>query len=154
MMKLFLIQHALAKSKEEDPERSITEEGNIITRKIADFAKQIPIEVRKIYHSEKKRAKETAEIFSEYLKPSDGLEFAKGLNPLDSHHIWAGLLSDIDDDIMLIGHLPHLQKLCNFLISKDETKEDIKFIYSGIVCLERYPGNRWVVVFEINPETL
>ena len=154
MMKLFLIQHALAKSKEEDPERGITEEGYIITRKIANFAKQIPIEVRKIYHSEKKRAKETAEIFKEYLDPPDGLESAKGLNPLDPLHIWGGVLSDIDDNIMLIGHLPHLQKLCNFLISKDESKEDIKFIYSGIVCLERYPGNRWVVDFEINPETL
>ncbi len=154
MMKLFLIQHALAKSKEEDPERGITEEGYVITRKIASFAKQIPIEVRKIYHSGKKRAKETAEIFSEYLEPIDGLKSAKGLNPMDSHLIWAGLLSDIDDNIMLIGHLPHLQKLCNFLISKDENKEDIKFIYSGIVCLERYPGNRWVVIFEVNPETL
>ena len=153
MMKLFLIQHALAKSKEEDPERGITEEGYIITRKIANFAKQIPIEVRKIYHSGKKRAKETAEIFSEYLGPIDGLKSAKGLNPMDSHLIWAGLLSNIDDNIMLIGHLPHLQKLCNFLLSKDETKEEIKFIYSGIVCLERYPG-RWVVIFEVNPETL
>ncbi len=154
MMKLFLIQHAQAKSKEEDPERGITEEGYVITRKIADFANQIPIKVRKIYHSGKKRAKETAEIFSEYLEPIDGLESAKGLNPLDSHLIWAGLLSDIDDDIMLIGHLPHLQKLCNFLISKDESKEDIIFKYSGIVHLERYPGNRWVVIFEVNPETL
>ena len=154
MMKLFLIQHAQAKSKEEDPERGITEEGYIITRKIANFAKQIPIEVRKIYHSGKKRAKETAEIFSEYLEPIDGLESAKGLIQVGSHLIWAGLLSDIDDDIMLIGHLPHLQKLCNFLLSKDESKEDIKFKYSGIVYLERYPGNRWVVILEVSPESL
>ena len=154
MMKLFLIQHALAKSKEEDPERGITEEGYVITRKIASFAKQIPIEVRKIYHSGKKRAKETAEILKEYLEPTDGLESAKGLSPLDSHLIWAGLLSNINDNIMLIGHLPHMEKLCNFLLSKDGFKEDIKFIYSGIVCLERYPGNRWVVVLEINPENL
>jgi phosphohistidine phosphatase len=153
-MKLFLIQHAQAKSKEEDPERGITEKGHVITRKIASFAKQIPIEVRKIYHSGKKRAKETAEIFSEYLEPIDGLESVKGLNPMDSHLIWAGLLSNIDDSIMLIGHLPHLQKLCNFLLSKDESKEDIKFKKSGIVLLERYPGNRWVVIFEVNPETL
>lgn len=153
-MKLFLIQHALAKNKEEDPERGITKEGYAITRKIADFAKQIPIEVRKIYHSGKKRAKETAVIFNEYLEPIDGLESAKGLNPLDSHLIWAGLLSNIDDNIMLIGHLPHMQKLGNFLVSKDEFKEDIEFRNSGIVCLERYPDKRWVVVLEINHETL
>jgi len=153
-MKLFLIQHAQAKSKEEDPERGITEEGYVITSKIANFAKQIQIEVRKIYHSGKKRAKETAEIFSEYLEPIDGLESAKGLNPLDSHLIWAGLLSEIDDNIILIGHLPHLQKLCSFLVSKNESKENIKFKNSGIVCLERYPGNRWVVILEVNPETL
>ncbi|MHA1856340.1 MAG: phosphohistidine phosphatase SixA [Promethearchaeota archaeon] len=153
-MKLYLVQHAQAKSKDEDPERGITEEGYIITRKIANFAKQIPIEVRKIYHSGKKRAKQTAEIFSEYLTPQEGLKSVEGLRPMDSHLIWADLLSNIDDNIMIVGHLPHLQKLSNFLVLKDASKEEIKFINSGIVCLERYSGKRWVVVLEINPENV
>ena len=66
-MYIYLIQHALAKTKEEDPERGITTEGREITEKIAEYFSSLNPEIHIIWQSGKKRAKETADIFAHTL---------------------------------------------------------------------------------------
>ena len=64
-MKLFLIQHAQAKSKEEDPQRSLTDEGKANIKKVAEYVARTAPEVTEVWHSEKLRAKQTAQILAE-----------------------------------------------------------------------------------------
>jgi len=68
-MNLYLVQHAEAKRKEEDPERPLSEKGRVDIRKVAVYiAGHINIKVSAIIHSGKTRARQTAEALAEYLR--------------------------------------------------------------------------------------
>ena len=69
-MKLYLVQHAKAASKETDPERSLTEEGLRDIRKVAEFIKPLDLSVDYLWHSGKNRAQQTAEILADVVKVS------------------------------------------------------------------------------------
>ena len=56
-MKLYLVQHAESKRKEEDPSRPLSEKGWEDIRKMAKYAeKYLHIQVNQIFHSGKLRA--------------------------------------------------------------------------------------------------
>ena len=153
-MKLFLVQHAEAKPKEEDPKRSLSEKGRNEIKKVAIFLeKEGIIKVNKIIHSGKTRAKQTAEILSEYLSPTANVKEEQNLEPLADPLIWAKKLEEMDEDIMLVGHLPHLSKLSSYLLCGDENKEIVKFKMGGILCLNRENAN-WSIEWMIIPEIL
>ena len=80
-MFLYLVQHADAKKEEEDPYRSLSEKGIQDINRIASYVWQLNIKVLKIFHSSKLRAKQTAEILFEYLKPIKGLSEMDGFVP-------------------------------------------------------------------------
>ena len=68
-MDLYLVQHAEAKPKEEDPERSLTDVGSENAERMAAWAARAGVRVEQIRHSGKKRAEETAEILAAALSP-------------------------------------------------------------------------------------
>ena len=115
-MFLYLVQHAEAKKEEVDPSRSLSENGmrNIQTTSLF-FARQ-GLKVNKIFHSNKLRAKQTAEVLAEHLKPEQGLSEIDGLAPLDDPNIWLERLKGVPDDVILVGHLPHLARLASLLV--------------------------------------
>jgi phosphohistidine phosphatase len=154
-MRLYLVQHGVAKSKAEDPERPLTEIGVKETNEIAEYISKTKIAtVNKIYHSGKTRAQETAQIFTGFLNPSGGLNQADGLAPMDDPKIWFNKLEGMGQEIMLVGHLPHLTKLTALAISKNQNTEPVRFRNSGVVCLEKEEGQsdwilRWMVIPEL-----
>ena len=104
-MTLFLVQHGKAKPDTEDPERSLTEQGAEIVRRMADWAAQVGLGVDQIQHSGKRRAEQTATILAKWLSPPKGDIAVKGLSPNDDvNQVAASLLSD-QGSIMLVGHL-------------------------------------------------
>lgn len=146
-MKLYLAQHAKSKSEQEDALRSLSQEGLSDANKMAVFLKNI--KVSKIYHSSKLRAQQTAEIFSKSLKAK--MEKANHLEPLADPHIWEDRISKEIDDIMIVGHLPHLGRLVSLLL--DNTPENlVTFQQGGIVCLER--DDSWTIRWLVTPSLL
>lgn len=151
-MDVFLIQHAESKPKEEDPERPLTEEGLENINKISSYARQhINIGVDKIFHSGKLRAKQTAEVLAGYLKPAEGVSETDGLEPMADPTIWAKRISQIQNDIMLVGHLPHLGRLTSVLLGTDETKNVVNFQNAGMVKLSPDADGNWVIDWIIVP---
>lgn len=149
-MRCYLVQHGAAVSEEVDPARPLSERGKIEVRKVADVV--LPhIDVRKIFHSGKLRARQTAEIFVEQLNVP--LEVSDGLAPLDAAEIWAQRLNDIDTPVMVVGHLPHLARLCGLLLCNDIEAVPVRFSMGGVVCLEREDG-RWSVSWMVIPQIL
>ncbi|MHC4736631.1 MAG: SixA phosphatase family protein [Planctomycetota bacterium] len=67
-MKLYLVQHAKAASKDVDSERPLTEEGRQDIQKVATFIKPLNLSVDYLWHSTKTRAIQTAEILAEVVK--------------------------------------------------------------------------------------
>lgn len=151
-MILYLVQHGIPKPESEDPQKPLSEIGKIEVEKISQALKRAGIKVSKIFHSGKLRAKQTAEIMGDYLNPLEGIAEIDGLNPLDSPEIWAGRLSDLKDPLMLVGHLPHLQKLCSLLIIGNSEKPIVKFRQGGVVALERNEKEEWIISWILYPE--
>ena len=107
-----------------------------------------------IWHSDKKRAIETAEIFAKELSPKEGLEKKKGLAPNDSVSGVYNTIHDLDKDIMIVGHLPFLAKLASFAILKTEEPVVAKFTMGGVIVLEREEENDWQILYGIIPELI
>jgi phosphohistidine phosphatase len=152
-MRLYLIQHGEAKSELEDPERSLTSKGEEEVNRVAKAAKKMDIKPSKIYHSGKKRAKQTAEIIASGLKtPDQNLEAIQGLNPNDDVHPWLEKIPKEKNDIMLVGHLPFLEKLASLLLCGDENARVVLFRYGCVVCLEQKEDHGWAVAWVLKPE--
>jgi len=150
---LYLVQHGEAKPKEEDPERSLSDRGEAGVQKVASYlAAHTDVTVSRILHSGKTRAKQTAEILAELLKPQRGTEEASGLAPLDDPSIWAEKLRAETGDLMLVGHLPHLSRLASLLICGNAEIKVINFKNGGIVCLTRGEEGAWAIGWIIVPE--
>jgi phosphohistidine phosphatase len=154
-MNVYLVQHGEAKSEKEDPQKSLSEQGWTDVRKAGAFLVEYAhIKVASIMHSGKTRARQTAEALAEYLTPPKGIKKADGLNPLDDTSIWIERLSETKEDIMLVGHLPHLCKLSAELLAQDENKKVIEFQRGGILCLGKDESGLWSVHWMIIPQIL
>lgn len=154
-MKLYLVQHGIAKSKDEDPDRPLTETGWVETKKIATLISTTKqVQVGKIYHSGKTRARQTAEMLAQHLEINDNLDQAADIGPMDDPKVWGGKLRGIQEDIILVGHLPHLTKLASYLLFGDENKNLIQFQNSSILSLERNDNGLWSINYFIVPQTL
>lgn len=151
-MKLYLVQHGIPKSETEDPQKSLSEIGKKEVERVGNVLKSIGIEVNKIFHSGKLRARQTAEILGNYLNPKQGIIESEGLNPLDPPEIWFNQILNIKDPIMLVGHLPHLQKLCSLLVIGEPEKPIIKFRQGGVIALERQEKGEWIISWTLYPE--
>ncbi|UCC43837.1 MAG: phosphohistidine phosphatase SixA [Candidatus Zixiibacteriota bacterium] len=154
-MKLYLVQHGLATSKEEDDQQPLTGEGLAEVRRIAGYAASLgSIKPRRILRSGKLRAKQTAEMFAEYLNPRAGVEEVDDLKAMAEPSIRAERLASETDDMMLVGHLPHLSRLSSLLICGDLGRDIVRFRNAGIVCLERSDTGVWQLLWKLDPELI
>ena len=149
-MALYLVQHGKSLLKAEDPEKGLSVEGKMETERIAEVASGYQVRVSRILHSGKKRARETATILSVRLSPPDGSAPCDGMNPLDDVSAFADRLS-LDKDIMLVGHLPFLERLIGLLVCGNPDQSVFKLQNSGILCLDRVsevknPVIRWALM--------
>jgi phosphohistidine phosphatase len=152
-MKLYLIQHGEAKSEAEDPERSLTTKGLEEVRKISKVGKALNIRPSIVYHSGKLRAKQTAEMIAGGLNISNlPVQAVQGLNPNDDVRPWAERISKETRDLMVVGHLPFLEKLVSLLLCGDESARAVIFCYGAIVCLDQKEDKRWAVRWILTPE--
>jgi phosphohistidine phosphatase SixA len=63
-MRVYLVQHGESKSEEEDPQRRLTGEGVRNVQKVAQFLRPLGLKLAAIWHSDKDRARQTAEILA------------------------------------------------------------------------------------------
>lgn len=153
-MFLYLVQHAEAKSEQEDPSRGLTEKGAADIQRVADYISRSDIKVKEIYHSGKARAVQSAQIMADHIKPEKGVLLSEGLAPKDDPETWVKSLSNSIDSIMLVGHLPHLGRLSSLLLCGDSEKGLINFRMGGIVCLKRTHDGKWSVEWMLTPEVV
>jgi len=149
-MRIYLAQHGLAKDKSEDAERPLSDQGREDIARVAGFLSlfEKPRPAR-IGHSGKLRARQTAEMFAEGWGNLP-VEAMPDLDPNADPSMWLAHLASIDEDLMLVGHLPHLQRLAGMLLAGNADREVIRFRNGGVVCLEQ-SENGWSVCWQVNP---
>ena len=153
-MLLYLVQHAEAASEAEDAARDLTQKGRMDIESVAHHLKRLNLQVSQIFHSGKTRAQSTARVLARHLQPPAGISAAQGLAPLDDPEIWADRIAKLDEDTMLVGHLPHLANLAALLITGNKGNSVINFQMGGAVCLRRMESGHWAVDWMVVPGTI
>jgi phosphohistidine phosphatase len=151
-MALYLVQHGKSLPKDQDPDQGLSEEGKAETEMIAKTAKEKGVTVSQIRHSVKTRAQQTAEILAQALDPNQGVQEISGIKPMDNVAEAAANL-DPSENVMLIGHLPFMERMTAFLVTGSIDKPIFKFQNSGIVCLDKDPDTQaWVILWALLPK--
>lgn len=151
-MDFYLVRHAQAKSEAEDPRRPLSDEGRGEAEKVARGAVARGVRVSAILHSDKLRARQTAEIFRQFLAPAGGIREARGLGPEDDPMVAKAELEEAGEPLMLVGHLPHLGRLTSLLVAGDPERAVVEFPSAGLVCVSRLQG-RWEIRWTLTPQT-
>lgn len=151
-MKLYLMQHAFAYPASENPERPITPEGVQQAKLSAEGVKRLGINFDLIISSTKRRAQQTAALIAEGLRyPYSDILSTEALLPdasLDKIQEIIGF--EKAQHILLVGHLPHLEKLAEDLLQGGR----LVFNNCGLSCLELTEERTARLVFHLQPEQL
>ncbi len=150
-MLLYLVQHAEAHPKEADQSRSLSEKGISDITRVAEYAGQISVSVHQIIHSGKMRAFQTAQVLADHVIVDMEVLESDGLLPIDDPVNWYDRIAKMNNDIMLVGHLPYLAKLTGLLICGSKDKSAVNFENSCIVCMKRSDEGIWAIEWIVKP---
>jgi phosphohistidine phosphatase SixA len=158
---LYLVRHGKARPKEEDAERPLSAAGSETVRRVAAFLGGCGLSLGGIHHSTKLRARQTAEILAAGAGMTAPITEVPNLEPLAEVEELATSLSHGTTDLMIVGHLPHLDRLASRLVTGDAEREGFSFPECGVLCLRRLPAResaeraaRWTVCWMLDPDTL
>lgn len=152
-MEFFLVRHGEAQHESLDPRRPLSERGRRDVEAVARAAAAKNIEIAAIFHSDKLRARETAEIFGRVVAPKNGVRQITGLAPEDDPEIARAELESAEGPLMLVGHLPHLARLASLLLVGDSEPPTVDFATATIVCLAWRAGS-WKFAWSLSPDEL
>ena len=133
MIQIYLVQHGIALTGEEDPQRPLSELGRDQLQTVAKHLQAKKIRVSKIAHSGKLRALQSAEIMARILDIKKVTAFP-GMNPKDDVEAFIEKMDE--DGVMYVGHLPHLEQVVSKLICGSTLKSVIQFQNAAVACLQ------------------
>ena len=149
-MSLYLVQHGKCYAEDVDPDRSLTPDGIAEATGIANIALGYGVHISEIWHSGKKRALQTAEIFQSVTGSDRGVKVHPGMGPNDD--VAAFTREFAGEDIMLVGHLPFMSRLASYLVTGDSGIPVFRFRNGGLLCLDRNTDTgRWIITCALMP---
>ncbi len=151
-MKVYLVQHAKALPEEIDPDRALSKEGHDDAERMAGWAASVGLEVQQIRHSGKTRAEQTANTLAQGLTAPGGVVKFAGLGPVDDVEPIAAELTIAQQPLMLVGHLPFMERMASHLLIGDAEKKLVDFQNAGIVCLEKKEDDVWRLAWAVTPD--
>ncbi len=153
-MKIYLVQHGEAVAKEVDSERPLTEQGMVDVQCVAKALKHAGVEVKRVIHSGKLRAQQTAEILAIEVAPMLQLETSDLISPNDNPGAFDLQTDSGSRDIMMIGHLPFMAKLVSHLVTGDDSHMLVAYQPGSVVCLELIEKDNWQINWMVRPKLL
>jgi len=136
-MHVYLVHHATALGPEVDPERPLSSIGLAEADALAATARARGVKPAIIWHSGKRRARQTAEAFLRACSPFAPFKMVRGLRPEDPPAWIRDALEGELRDVLIAGHMPHLADLVRMLA------ESPTFPLHGMVALERTGERRY-----------
>lgn len=139
--KIILARHGESTSTIENPERPLAITGRQHAEQMASWVNGCGYGTDEIVHSSKLRARQTAKIFGSRL----GLHAAhvremSGLNPHDDPAPVAETVQVERRSIMVVSHLPFLNRLVSLLAAGDPDRLQFQFSDAGVVILAKVSG--------------
>lgn len=152
MMNLCLVQHGDAVSKDVDPDRPLSPQGLRDLQRLRDYLAEQIAGPRRILHSGKTRARQTAELLAEALDPHCEILARPGLDPKDPPKAFADYLDHEPEDLIVVGHMPFLARLLARLLGCGEQTSLVDFIPGTLVMLDRADDAQWRIVCVMRPD--
>jgi len=149
-MKLYLARHGEYLANDYSQGEVLSEQGVMKIKRLADFLGQAKLEVAAIYHSGKVRAQQTAELLAQRVQSQQAVEVHQGLLPNDEVSLLVEQLNALQEDILLVGHLPYLERLTSQLIVGNDHRQIISFEPGTIACLEKTSHAHWMIHWVLN----
>jgi len=143
-MKLYIMRHGEAAASGRDLEPTLTNAGRQAIEQLAARLGRQGLHVNQVLHSEKARARQTAEIMAQHLAPSCLLQIHPQIKPNDDPHSVLGDIAGWQDDTLLVSHLPFIPDLIALLTGKQQSAQTLGYVPGTVVCL-RQDGDDWVI---------
>ena len=140
-MNIYLVRHGEAVSEKQDPQRPLSPSGRQEVERVARMAAAKNVQVSVIFHSGILRARQTAEILAQSLRCPSGVQPLSGLRPQDDPAIAKAEIEVAESPIILVGHLPHLNRLVALLIGADVDSPVMEFPPATMVCCSNDTSN-------------
>ena len=146
------MQHGEAEPEAVNPERPLSEKGRRDIRLVAMHMHNANIRLGHIFHSGKMRAQQSARLIAETIPP--GLEpiQTEGLKPNDDPAEIIGDIESMQQDILVVSHMPFVSRLCSLLLTGN-TETAYASVPGTLICLE-YSDSRWRLAYMLRPEFL
>jgi len=139
--KIILVRHGQSTSTVENPARPLAISGRQHAETMASWLDGCGYEVEEIVHSAKLRARQTAKIFGNRLDlHAARVRELAGLAPHDDPSAVADSLEADRRSVMVVSHLPFLNRLCSLLLVGDPDRLQFQFSDAGVVILARVSG--------------
>lgn len=151
-MRLYLVQHGEALSKQVDPGRPLSPKGERDVAQLTETLNKAGAIVDRILHSGKMRAHQTAEILAEILLVRGETEAVEGINPNDPVQEFCSKIQKLKHDTMVVGHLPFLAKLVSYLTTGKEDLDIVAYEPGSVVCLEQDAEQQWRICWMQRPD--
>jgi phosphohistidine phosphatase len=142
-MELYLVRHGEADPNVPDSGGGapLTETGLAQVRRAASFAARLGVRVAEIRHSDRLRAIVTAQEFERALGcPARQLP---GLGPDDDINPLRREAAGLQQNVMVVGHLPYLGRIAGALLAQDESMPVVVFHPASLIRLDRRDDARW-----------
>ena len=154
-MKLYLMRHGEALSPQQDPKRGLTDNGKARIKHVANYLKGKKVSFKQIFHSSKKRARETAEIMGQTISPDIKLQSHQSIAPNDDPNSIINEIIVWDEDTLIASHLPFVPNLMTQLTGQDAYLSAITFETGTVVCLEKKNNTDvWKVAWATSPSEI
>ncbi len=151
-MRLFIVQHGDAVAKDVDPDRPLSDQGRADIERLAELLGKHKVQVARIFHSGKTRAKETAELLRPLLERDGELEEQQGLAPNDSPDAFLRQLVRADKDTLIVSHMPFVARIVSQALTGVPDRQLLEFAPGGIAGIERGDSASWRLFMFLRPE--
>jgi phosphohistidine phosphatase len=142
-MRLYLVQHGEAVAKAVDPERPLSEQGRADVGRLASWMGEQGVEVDRILHSGKTRARQTAELLEGLLKSGGEILQQDGLAPNDPPAAILDTLYNQGEDVLVASHLPLVDRVLGLAIAKDSDQHLADFQPGTVAGIQHNSEGSW-----------
>ncbi len=150
-MRLYLVQHGEAVTKDVNPDRPLSEQGRVDVQRLASWLGEQEAEVALILHSGKTRARQTAELLQGLLKSGGKIRQQDGLAPNDPPAIFLDSMQNRDEDVLAASHMPFVARVLALAIAKDPDLQLADFRPGTVAGIECDNEGHWRLVLFDRP---
>ena len=150
-MRLYLVQHGDALTKDVDPKRPLSAQGQADIKRLATWLVDDSVVVSRILHSGKLRARQTAELLAPVLERNGEISPADGLGPNDPPDAFLRRLDYVDEDTLIASHLPFVARVVAQAVTGSPDQPLVEFRPGSLAVIERDSSGVWHLICFICP---